>query len=45
MAIVMADSLSLDKTLDSESLEKLSWERLLGCVLSFGLFAEQIDWL
>ena len=45
MAIVMADSLSLDKTRDSESLEKLSWERLLGCVLSCGLFAEQIDWL
>ena len=34
MAIVMADSLSLDKTRDSESLEKLSWERLSGvCAL------------
>lgn len=43
LAIIMADLLSLDTTRDSESLEKLSWERLSGCVLSCGLFAEQID--
>ena len=45
LAIIMADSLSLDKTHDSVSLEKLSWERLYGCVLSCGLFPQQIDWL
>ena len=44
LAIIMADSLSLDKTRDSESLEKLSWERLSGCLLSCGLFAQRIDW-
>ena len=44
LAIIMADVLSLDKTRDSESLEKLSWKRLSGCVLPSGCFAPRIDW-
>ena len=43
LAIIMADSLCLDETRDSDSLEKLSWERLSGCVSSYGIFANRID--
>ena len=43
LAIIMAGSVSLDETRGSGSLEKLSWERLSGCVTSCGLFANRID--
>lgn len=43
-AITMASLTSLDRSTNSEDLEKMCWETLLKCVLSCGLFAKEIDW-
>ena len=43
LAIIMADYGSLDSFMSPEQMKKLSWERLLVCVVPYGLFADRID--
>lgn len=44
MAIIMASHyVSLDDSQSADKLSELSWERLLGCVMPHGLFANQIE--